>query len=310
MTFATQIATLFLVLAVARAQEEPTRLYNFESDKTNDVTGKAEELTKKAEDLGSSVMRKGAGFLSRRTDAAWLEDKIEAEKLWEQSRKESFVTADEDNDGALKSGDEVIGALMQHLTTKGSGNELFDAKKWLVPCKEEAACATALFERVDMNRDGKVSKKEYNDYIYDSIADDKLAVQKRANRKVLRSLQSADTDKDGIVSDEEFKQFFNEMDFALEKAKTQPTYEGFDEDKDGKVTTKEFSRQLLKLVGHGQTKGVTKDELFETGKHALNFVASFVEEGKRARAGFWNAYALKRKGSEKQEAASSGGKVN
>jgi len=317
MSVTAKIAISFLMMvAVARAGD---RLYTFDSDKFIDITADAGTWQRGLEQLQMQQLKQAGKFLESRKDAAWLKEKIESEKFWTKSREKSFNQVDTDKDGFLKDGDEVIEGLTQHLTTKNNGNDLFDAKAWLEPCKAEPACAEALKQRVDMDGDGKVSKKEYHDYIFDSLEDEVAMVQKRANRKVLRALQSADANKDGIVSREESVQWFADMDFALEKVKTPPTYESFDENKDGVVSKQEFSRQLLKLVRVGQTWGPTKDEALEAGQSALDAAASMLEETGRARTGFWNAYALKRMAAKEEEAKKEqapkesnlrGGKVN
>jgi len=299
-----------LVLAVAVRAADPPRLYTFESDKGLDITGEFGKVTKDVENLAQDGLRSAGGFLARRKDREWLTKKIAQEKEWKESREESFDGADEDKDGSLKDGKEVIEALVQHMTTKNSGNAVFDAKQWLDPCKAEAACAQALFERVDLDQDGQVNKKEYHDYIFDSLEDEVHMVQKRANRKVLRALRSADTDKDGIISRDESVQWFADMDFALENVYPPPTYESFDENKDGTVTKQEFSRQLLKMVRDSQGWGPTKDEILEAGDAALDLGASMLEENGRARSGFWNAYALKRLAKKESSEAQDDGKVN
>merc|ERR550514_917172 len=204
-----QIVTLFLVLGVATASDgeaEKKKVFAFKSDEQNDIMGQAHVVADKVDGIVGSALKSAGGFLSRRKDTAWLEDKIAAEKHWAESREASFAAADEDKDGGLQSGTEVLTALIEHTKSKENANynaeQLSGLSGWLSPCKNEPECAAALFQRVDMNRDGKVSRKEYHDYLFDGLDNGKTAVQKRANKKVLRSLRGADQDNDGFVSQE------------------------------------------------------------------------------------------------------------
>merc|ERR1719473_1579704 len=163
-----------------------------------------------------------------------LKEKIKAEKIWAESRETSFAAVDANKDGILKDAAEVIEALKTHVKAKDAeSGTLMSATGWLDACGAQEDCATALLERVDLDKDGQVTKKEYEDYLFSSFEGDKTKALKTANRKVMQSLGLADMDKDGMITEKEAEAWF--QDLQMPKSAKKPNFEDLDTDHDGKV---------------------------------------------------------------------------
>jgi len=111
--------------------------------------------------------------------------------------------------------------------------------------KGDEARAKKLLEAWDANKDGKVTKEEFKEYV---------AKQEEARKKMFSKL---DTNGDGVLTVDELKGLKH---LRGDEAKAKAMLERLDDNKDGKVTVEEFARVRGLLQAPAPTGGVRKQK--------------------------------------------------
>ncbi|MEJ5341392.1 MAG: EF-hand domain-containing protein [Thermogutta sp.] len=115
----------------------------------------------------------------------------------------------------------------------------------LKPLKGDEARAKKLLEAWDANKDGKVTKDEFKEFV---------AKQEEARKKMASKL---DANGDGVLSVDELKGLKN---LGGDEAKVKAMLERLDDNKDGKVTVEEFARFRNLLQAPAPTKAARKQK--------------------------------------------------